>query len=56
MEILGPKRHTQKTGDISESAVVTRLLQCGYIVLIPYGQNHRYDLVIEDADVSHTAR
>jgi hypothetical protein len=25
-------------------------LQCGYIVLMPYGQNHRYDLVIEDAD------
>ena len=45
-----PKRHTQKTGDISESAVVTRLLQCSYIVLTPYGQNHRYDLVIEDAD------
>ena len=50
MGILGPKRHTQKTGDISESAVITRLLQCGYIVLTPYGQNHRYDLVIEDAD------
>ena len=50
MGILGPKRHTQKTGDISESAVVTRLLQCGYFVLTPYGQNHRYDLVIEDAD------
>ncbi len=50
MAILGPKRHTQKTGDISEAAVVTRLLQCGYIVLTPYGQNHRYDLVIEDAE------
>ena len=50
MGILGPKRHTQTTGDISESAVVTRFLQCGYIVLKPYGQNHRYDLVIEDAD------
>ncbi len=44
MGIPGPKRHTQKMGDISESAVVTRLLQCGYIVLTPYGQNHRYDL------------
>ncbi len=48
MGILNPKRHTQKTGDISESAVVTRLLQCGYEVLLPYGQMHRYDLVIED--------
>lgn len=50
MGILGPRRHTQKTGDISEAAVVTRLLQCGYEVLMPYGQMHRYDLVIEDAD------
>ena len=46
----GPKRHTQKTGDISESAAIHRLLQCGYVVLTPYGQMHRYDLVIEDAD------
>ena len=50
MEIRSPRRHTQKTGDISEAAVVTRLLQCGYGVLLPYGQMQRYDLVIEDAD------
>ena len=50
MGILGPKRHTQKTGDISEQASITRLLQCGYVVLQPIGQMHRYDLVIEDAD------
>jgi hypothetical protein len=50
MGILGPKRHTQKTGDISEQAVITRLLQCGYVVLQPIGQMHRYDLVIEDAE------
>ena len=50
MGVLGPRRHTQKTGDISEQAAITRLLQCGYIVLTPYGQMHRYDLVIEDAD------
>ncbi len=50
MGILGPKRHTQKTGDISESAAIHRLLQCGYGVLTPVGQMHRYDLVIEDAD------
>lgn len=50
MELSVPKRHTQKTGDISESAVVTRLLQCGYDVLLPYGQMHRYDLAIEHTD------
>ncbi len=50
MKQLGPKRHTDKTGDISEAAIVARLLQSNYIVLTPYGKNHRYDLVIEDAD------
>jgi hypothetical protein len=50
MVISAPKRHTDKTGDISEAAIVTRLLQSGYVVLTPYGKNHRYDLVIEDAD------
>ncbi|HKV56882.1 MAG TPA: group I intron-associated PD-(D/E)XK endonuclease [Ktedonobacteraceae bacterium] len=48
--MLGPKRHTQKTGDISEQASITRLLECRYNVLQPIGQMHRYDLVIEDAD------
>jgi hypothetical protein len=50
MVLSGPKRYTQTTGDISEQAAITRLLQCGYIVLQPIGQMHRYDLVIEDAD------
>ena len=35
MVFFRPKRHTQKTGDISEQAAITRLLQCGYVVLQP---------------------
>lgn len=50
MTVTTPKRHTQKTGDISEYAAITRLLECGYNVLQPVGQMHRYDLVIEYAD------
>ena len=50
MGVLGLRRHTQKTGDITEYAAITRLLECGYGVLTPVGQMHRYDLVIEDAD------
>ena len=50
MTLSAPKRHTQKTVDISEQAAITRLLQCGYVVLQPIGQMHRYDLVIEDAE------
>ena len=36
-------------GDRSEAAVIARLIDCGYIVLVPFG-NQRYDLVIEDAN------
>src|SRR5215831_2345572 len=51
LRLIGKGRHdSNKKGEISESAIVTRLLQCGYIVLTPYGGNQRYDLVIEDAD------
>jgi len=44
------KRDTNSIGEISESAIITRFLQLGYVVLTPYGGNQRYDLVIEDAD------
>ncbi|MGH2495014.1 MAG: group I intron-associated PD-(D/E)XK endonuclease [Ktedonobacteraceae bacterium] len=45
----GVRRDTNRIGEISESAIITRFLQLGYVVLIPYGGNQRYDLVIEDA-------
>lgn len=48
MVISSTKRHTDKTGDISEAAIITRLLLSGYVVLTPYGKNHRYDLQMLD--------
>lgn len=51
MGLLGRgKKDTNTIGDISEAAIITRFLQLGYVVLTPYGGNHRYDLVIEDAE------
>jgi hypothetical protein len=44
------KRNANSIGDISESAIITRFLQLGYVVLTVYGGNQRYDLVIEDAE------
>jgi len=41
---------TNQKGQISESAITTRFLECGYVVLIPYGGSQRYDLLIEDGD------
>ena len=51
MRLLGKeKRDTNRVGEISEAAIITRFLQPGYVVLTPYGGNQRYDLVIEDVD------
>src|SRR5437870_7878048 len=46
----GVRRDTNRIGEISESAIITRFLQLGYVVLTPYGGNQRYDLVVEDND------
>ena len=46
----GKKRDTNRTGEISESAIMTRFLELGYVVFVPYGGNQRYDMVVEDAD------
>ena len=49
MGLLGKaRRDTNAIGDISESAIVTRFLQLGYVVLTPFGGNQRYDLMVED--------
>ena len=51
MELLGRGRNdSNKKGQISEAAITAQLLKAGYIVLMPYGGNERYDLAIEDAN------
>ncbi len=51
MGILEPERFNHKEmGERSEAVVIGRLVYAGYTVLKPYGENQRYDLVIEDAD------
>ena len=44
------EHNSTRKGEISESMIISRLLDCGYEILLPYGNNSRYDLVIEDAD------
>ena len=40
--------NTKDIGNISEAALLTALAQAGYIVSIPWGDNARYDLVIDN--------
>lgn len=40
-------RDTKRIGDASEIAVIYALHRAGYRVAIPFGENNRYDLIIE---------
>jgi hypothetical protein len=49
--LFGPRQLNHKEmGERSEAIIIGRLVYSGYTVLKPYGENQRYDLVIEDAD------
>ena len=50
MGLFGPKQNPKATGERSQAYIIAKLLDVGYNVLTPYGDNIRYDLVIEDAD------
>jgi len=45
-----PKQNHKAVGEQSEAIILAKLLEVGYGVLTPFGENKRYDLVIEDAD------
>lgn len=39
--------NTKTIGEIAEAQVLAALLKTGYTILLPFGENQRYDLVIE---------
>ena len=39
--------NTYQKGNLSEAVLTAKLLEAGYIVLIPVGGGHRYDLIID---------
>jgi hypothetical protein len=45
-----PKRSTKLVGDRSEAAVLAALINAGYKISIPFGENHRYDLLADDGE------
>lgn len=38
---------TDDVGDLSELAILKRLVQLGYTVSVPYGKNQRYDVIVD---------
>jgi hypothetical protein len=45
-----PRRHPKDVGDETQAMVLARLVQAGHQVLMPFGENVRYDLVIDEGD------
>ena len=43
-------QHPKRVGDISQVKVMAALVAAGKSILLPFGKNTRYDLVIEDGD------
>lgn len=53
----GVKRNTKRTGDLSELRLMHDLVRAGYVVSIPFGEDHRYDLLIDkDGIISRKLR
>ncbi|MGH9782870.1 MAG: group I intron-associated PD-(D/E)XK endonuclease [Terriglobia bacterium] len=46
--IAGNLRNSKSVGDITQSQVMAALLKHGKKVLMPFGDNYRYDLVVEE--------
>jgi len=42
--------HTKQLGDLAEVTVMGAFLKLGFRVAIPYGENSRYDLVVDTGD------
>ncbi len=42
--------HPKAKGDRSTLAIMLALSEVGYAVLVPFGENTRYDLVIDDGE------
>ncbi|MFF8406942.1 group I intron-associated PD-(D/E)XK endonuclease [Streptomyces sp. NPDC015684] len=46
---LSPKAR----GELTEAIVIAKLVECGYQVSLPFGDNQRYDVVADDGERLH---
>jgi len=44
------RRDTKTVGDRSELEVMGALIRNGYRIALPFGENHRYDLIADDGE------
>jgi hypothetical protein len=48
-----PKVHPKERGEITEAAVIATLIEYRYSVSVPFGDNQRYDLIVDDGTALH---
>jgi hypothetical protein len=48
--VVQPRRDTKSIGDRYEVMVIAALVCRGYLVSIPFGENHRYDVIADDGE------
>ena len=48
------RAHPKEVGDASQAMILVRLVQAGMNVLVPFGENVRYDYVVEERDGTFT--
>jgi hypothetical protein len=44
------KTDNKSVGERSEAMILARLSELGYFVYLPFGENHRSDMIVEDDD------
>ena len=42
--------NSKAKGNLSEIKIISRLIELGYIVSLPFGDNARYDLIFDDGE------
>ena len=47
MDVIKAKLTPNNIGERAQGAILAEVVKYGYTVLIPFGEAHRYDMVIE---------
>lgn len=48
-----PENNSKHRGDETESKIIHEMISSGYSVSVPFGDNDKYDLIVDDGDTLH---
>ena len=50
---LSVTRNSKDIGDQTEAHILATLVDCGYSVSVPFGDNDKYDMIVDDGERLH---